>query len=161
MAEIIREASDLRYSMEIPPPESDIHTLLEALQVYRAKLDRLEYLMTSAVLEKGAAYRANKNAQDAASDKWDESISRMKDVKSASLVAANNFEAPREKYAAANLYSLEERRAARVAEEEFSWTDTTVDILQKMYRGMDAARQDLLTRIKAVPLVSGLEYTTS
>lgn len=161
MAEILKEASSLRYGAQSPPPGSDIHTLLEALQDYRTRLDRIEYLLTSAVLERGKAYRANKDAQDAAADKWDESITRMNDRKAASLVAANNFEAPREKYASANLASFDQRRAARITEEEFSWTDTSVDALNKMYRGLDSARQDLLTRIKSIPLVNGLEYTTS
>ncbi len=161
MAEILKEASDLRYGIEIPKITADLPELLQALQDYRTRLDRLEYLLTSAVLEKGKAYRANKDAQDAASDKWDESISRMNDKKAASLVAANNFEAPREKYASANLASFEQRRAARLTENDFSWTETSVDALNKMYRGLDSARQDLLTRIKAIPLVNGLEYTTS
>jgi hypothetical protein len=160
MTDYLKEASELRYGVKTPPSGSDLSQLLEALQDYRARLDRIEFLLTSAVLSKGNTHRALKKASDELSDKWDDSVVKAKASKSANLVASQQFEAPREKYAAANLATFEYQRFARKAEEDHSWTETTVDVLQKMYRGLDSGRQDLLTRIKAVPVVNSLEYTS-
>ena len=161
MSEYVQEAAELRYKAPKVTENADQSVLLAALQDYRARLDRIEYLMVRAILRKGEAYIALKNAQEAASNSWDESLVRSKGKKTANLVTAQEFVAPREKYADANLETLEERRAVRMAEDEFSWADTSVDALQKMYRGLDSARQDLLTRIKAIPMVNSMEYTTS
>lgn len=161
MTDILKEASDLRYGITFPKVEADASELLKSLQDYRARLDRLEFLMTSVVLDRGKAFRRNKEAQDTLNDKWDKILMDQKDKKMASLVTANEFQAPKEKYASVNLAVFEEKRKARILEEELSWADTTLDIMQKMYRGLDSARQDLLTRIKTIPLVSSLEYTTS
>lgn len=161
MAEYLKEAAELRYTAPVVKSTGDQSELLQALQDYRTRLDRIEYLLVRAVIRKGEAYRAMKDAQEQASNKWDESLARSKEQKTVSLVAAQEFVAPKEKYAAANIATVEERHAVRKAENVFSWADTAVDALQKMYRGLDSARQDLLTRIKAIPMVSGMEYTTS
>lgn len=161
MAEYLREAAELRYTAPKIADTADQSQLLAALQDYRTRLDRIEYLMVRAIIRKGEALRALKEAQEESSNKWDEELIRNKDKKTVNLVSAQEFVAPREKYAAANIGTLEERREARLAESAYSWTETSVDALQKMYRGLDSARQDLLTRIKAIPMVSSMEYTTS
>lgn len=161
MSEYLKEAVELRYNAPIAKADDDTSIMLAVLQDYRARLDRIEYLMVRAIIRKGDASRTFKAAQNDASDKWDESLSQIKEKKTVSLVAAQEFTAPREKYATANMASIEERQAARKAEEVLSWTEETVDALQKMYRGLDSARQDLLARIKAVPMVNAMEYTTS
>lgn len=161
MAEYLKEAAELRYSAATPGDKADQAELVRALQDIRTRLDRIEYLMVRAVIRKGDAYRALKNVQEQSSNKWDEKLISAKDKKAANLVSAQEFVAPREKYASANIATLEERREVRIAEDTFSWTETSVDALQKMYRGLDSARQDLLTRIKTIPVVNGMEYTTS
>jgi hypothetical protein len=160
MSAYLKEASELRYGVVNPPSTADMSELLQALQDFRARLDRIEYLLTSAVLSKGKTARSLRKAKDDLNDKWDDSLIRSNDRKAANLVAAQQFEAPREKYASANLATFEYQRFARAAEDDHSWTETTVDALQKMYRGLDSARQDLLTRIKAIPMVNSLEYTS-
>jgi hypothetical protein len=157
----LKEAAELRYGAKPVPIGADQSVLLAALQDYRARLDRIEYLMVQAVLIKGKAYRATKVLQDDAQDKWDESLTRNNAKKTASLVGAQEFIAPKEKYASANLATFEERRAVRISEDDLSWAETSVDAITKMYRGLDSARQDLLTRIKAIPMVNSMEYTTS
>lgn len=161
MAENLREVSDLRYSIEIPPNGSDSSILLASLQDHRARLDRIEHLLVSCVIHKAKAAIAVRSANDELSDKWDTNISDQKKQKSVNLVVGNQFEAPKEKYATANLATFEQRRVVRTAEEELIWIETAIDAIQKMYRGLDASRQDILTRIRAVPVVSSLEYTTS
>lgn len=157
----VAEAADLRYSVTTPKIGSDQSQLLAALQDHRAKLDRIEYLMVESIILRGSAFRQNKDAQDDLQDKWDDALVRSNTKKAASLVSANEFVAPKEKYASANLSVLEIRRSARKLEEILLWAETTVDAITKMYRGLDSARQDLLTRIKAVPMVNSMEYTTS
>lgn len=161
MSDYIKEAVELRYSAIKVDENADMSVLLKALQDYRARLDRIEYLLVRAVIRKGDALRAFKQAQNEATDVWDKRLSEIKDKKTVSLVAMQEFTAPREKYATANLASVEERQASRQAEEVLSWTEETVDALQKMYRGLDSSRQDILTRIKSIPMVNSMEYTTS
>jgi len=161
MAENLREVSDLRYSIDIPPNGSDSATLLVSLQDHRARLDRIEHILVSCVIYKAKALLSVRSANDELSDQWDSNISDQKKQKSVNLVVGNQFEAPKEKYATANLATFEQRRVVRTAEEELTWIETTIDAIQKMYRGLDASRQDIITRIKAIPVVSNLEYTTS
>lgn len=161
MSEYLKEAVQLRYSAPQANSSADMSVMLNVLQDYRTRLDRIEYLLVRAVIRKGDALREFKSAQNDASDKWDERLSEIKDKKTVSLVAAQDFVAPREKYATANIATVEERHRSRKAEEVLSWTEETVDALQKMYRGLDSSRQDLLTRIKSVPMVNSMEYTTS
>ena len=161
MSEYLTEAVSLRYSLPTIPENADQSVLLSVLQQYRANLDRLEELMVRAFIKKGIYYRRLKELQDAAQDKWDESLSKATEKKGLSLVSQQEFIAPKEKYANANLATLEQRHAVRKAENAYSWTESTSDVLLKMYRGMDSARQDLLARIKAIPMVNSMEYTTS
>lgn len=161
MTEFLKEATDLRYSIKLPGDTVELSKLLASLQDHRARLDRLEHILTTCVIRKAQAVLAVKAANDDLSDKWDENISDQKKQKSVSLVVGNQFEAPKEKYATANLATFEQRRLVRTAEEELVWIETTIDALQKMYRGLDSSRQDILTRIKAIPVVNNLEYTTS
>lgn len=160
MQAFLREAGDLRYSLKIPNDSADLTVLLKSLQEHRAKLDRIEHILTSCVIHKALAVLSAREANDKLADKWDENISEQKKKKSASLVASNQFEAPKEKYATANLATFEERRLVRKAEEDLTWVESTLDAVQKMYRGLDSSRQDILTRIKAIPVVNNLEYTT-
>lgn len=155
------EALDLRYSVSAVPQGADQPALFKALQDYRARLDRIEYLMVQAVILKGRALVAVRAVQEEAQEKWDENLVKANSKRAASLVASQDFVAPKEKYAAANLATLENRRSVRLAEEELSWAETVSDALTKMYRGLDSSRQDLLTRIKAIPMVNSMEYTTS
>jgi hypothetical protein len=161
MLKFLKEAADLRYSVKIPNDSATSAELLEALQDHRTRLDRIEHILTSCVIRKASATLAVRSANDNLNDKWDENISNQKKQKSVSLVTANQFEAPKEKYATANLATFEHRRVVRAAEEDLAWIETAVDALQKMYRGLDSSRQDILTRIKAIPVVNNLEYTTS
>lgn len=161
MSEYISEAAQLRYEAPKPGDEADQSVLLKALQDYRSRLDRIEYLMVRALLRKREAFNNLKSLQEEQSDKWDESLVNRTSKRTANLVSAQEFVAPREKYAEANIATIEERQATRKAEEIYQWTETASDVLQKMYRGMDSARQDLLARIKAVPVVNSMEYTTS
>jgi hypothetical protein len=161
MGDYIKEAVDLRYSATRPGVGADQSELLVALQDYRQRLDRIEELMVRAFLKKGAAYRNSKNLQDVAQDKWDESLTQTTAAKKSSLLQSQEFIAPKEKYAAANLATFDQRRALRQAEDDLSWAETASDVLLKMYRGLDSGRQDLLARIKAIPMVTSMEYTTS
>lgn len=160
MQAYLKEASELRYSVKVPQDSADLNTLLSSLQEHRAKLDRIEHILTSCVIHKARSVIKVREANDELSDKWDTNISEQRQKKSASLVASNQFEAPKEKYATANLATFEHRRVVRKAEEELTWIESVTDAIQKMYRGLDSSRQDLLTRIKAVPVVNSLEYTT-
>lgn len=151
----VTEARTLRAGLDpLPGSESAPADIVEYLRNVRARIDRVEHLLTTTVVLRGRAVRvATARTQDA-DDDWDEAIVR---VRSAPVRRNDEYSSARERNAEANLATLEARRVAREAAEFQHLCEEAVEALRLIHRGLDGVRHDTLTVLRLAQFESHLE----
>lgn len=154
---IISEARSLRFSGSLPPLESSPSEVLSCLQEARQKLDRVDELLMKVTRIKARSQRAKSVADALSEEAWDMSNQKQR---SSGVQRGGDFLGPRERYADANLATLNERRAAREASDLVSLASEAYDCVWIVHRGLDGLRQDILSMLRTLSFESTLERTT-
>lgn len=150
---MITEARQLRAPSGLPGLESGPAVVWEHLVAARTRLDRIEELL-SRTLRLRTKVRSQARASAAEVDEaWAQQVGRGPSRKQASF----GDQAPRERYADADLAVLDQRRAQRQAQELADQVEDAVEIIRMTHRGLDSMRMDLHTMMRAFSVGSSLE----
>jgi hypothetical protein len=147
------EAVELRFSGDIPGPQSAPKQILDALYEVRRRLDRVEFLLSQAIRVRGKLRESNDAATAEVDDAWDSSIHTTRSA----AVVRDDYTSAKERYAEANLATLDLRRTQRAAAAVLAHADTSVDLLRLSLRGLGDLRQELLTVLRTLQFESHLE----
>lgn len=158
----IEEAVDLRYGRikGIPDlaPYSDLlapFQVTEQLTFIRQRLDRLEELLVNSVRARASLKRAYQQTKDELQLAWDTHVTSTSAVRRP--VLTQEYVTGKEKFAEANLATLELQRTERKAREVLSFAEEAVDVIKQLHYGLDGIRHDLLSQVKAMQVESHLE----
>lgn len=153
----LTEALELRGQLGLAAYD-DLETpyqITEQLTQVRGILDRIETLLVYAIRAKAKAARANRVAKENVQDAWDRHVTDQSPTKR--RVLTQEFVTGKEKFAEANLATLELQRIERKTLELLSLAEETLDVIRVIHRGLNDIRQDLLSQVRAIQIESQLE----
>jgi hypothetical protein len=147
LAPIVEEVLKLRLQATLPDSNVIPQAVLDSLLDVRSKADRVEELNIKVMRLR--AYTARKVAalKAAADDEWAQALVSRK---RAGARSGDQFEGPRERYAEADLVTLELRRSLRKAEELLSIIDEASDVIKVAFRGLTEIIQDHRTWLRTI-----------
>lgn len=148
------EVLDLRFTHTIPAAGAAQEDIMRSLIDARQRLDRVEELLVRTLRIRARAHRSATAARASADDEWSRAV---RNVATSSVRQGPEFQGPRERYAEADLATLEQRRHARQAEALAGQCDETYDAIRTMYRGLDGLRQDHVTMLRSQQFATHLE----
>lgn len=151
---LMREAVSLRFDAELPSSSAGPLEVLESLLECRKRADRVENLYVRALTIRGSISRRSALDSAEADEQWAEAIVRFKN---SSVSRGDSFSGPRERYAEADLATLEHKRKARKSAELLNLADETVDVIRTTLTGLNNTRQDHISWIRSIQFVSALE----
>lgn len=151
---LIREAVALRFEASLPQSGAGPLEVLESLLECRRRADRLEGLYIRSLTIKANLSRrvAVDNAE--VDDQWAEALIR---VRNSPIYKGDSYAGPREKYAEADLATLELKRKARKSAELLNLADEAVDVIRTTLTGLNNTRQDHISWIRSLQFMSTLE----
>jgi hypothetical protein len=153
---LIEEALRLRQSLPLPTIDQGPVEVLERLADVRTRLDRLEELLSIAVRIRGRLRASLKEANASVEDRWAEFVSAPSRRPRAGSDGWSGS-APRERYAEADLATLDQKRLQRRVEKASDHSNDAVDIIRQAHRGLDSTRLDLHLVLRAMSVESVLE----
>lgn len=153
----LQEAVDLRgnLGMDAYDDLSNPYQVVEQLSRVRATLDRIEELLVLATRAKASLTRAHRTTKDEQQLAWDQHVTSQSALKRP--VLTQEYVTGKEKFAEANLATLELQRAERKSLEVLSFAEEALDVIRIIHRGLEGIRQDLLAQIRAIQVESQLE----
>lgn len=156
---IVDEAITLRFKTEESTnlDISSAKTIIASLLNCRARLDRLEEILTVATRARGRAHRAAQEARRVADEAWDLVSSAARTGPS----RRSEYTGAKEHYADNNLATLNEQRSARIAERLADYATECHNVIKTVYHGLDNYRADHLVIIRALSFESHLERTST
>lgn len=150
----VNEALDLRFGYELPDVHGSPKETLDALHEIRARLDRVEYLYGRVMRIRARTKRYADACRASADEAWD---SELQSARSRADRRGDEFVSAKERYAVANLATLDAQREARSAAALASVADEAHDLMRLTYRGLTDLRQELLAVLRGYQLESNLE----
>ncbi len=115
--------------------------------VVRQRLDRIEELYLKAIQVRSAVVRKSSASKAIAEEAWAAEISN---ARKSSVRRGDEFTGPRERYADADLATLELKRAARRDADLLTTAQDSAEALRTMLRGLDGLRQDHQTWLRTL-----------
>lgn len=156
LAKLVSPVLELREKIPpLPSIEDGPRAALEYLAEVRTAMDRVDTLLTVAVRFRGKMREAFKLSAAAHDDAWAAVTGGAS--KKGRGQSGWGEPAPRERYAEADLATLNERRHMRKMERWLDEAVDTVDIIQRVYRYLDEVRKDLHLILRAMNVESSLE----
>jgi hypothetical protein len=150
----VNEALDLRFGYELPDVHGSPKETLDALHEIRGRLDRVEYLYGRVMRIRARTKRYADASKARADEAWDielQSFRQRTDRRGDEFVSA------KERYAHANLATVDDQREARQAAELASIAEEAHDLLRLTHRGLADLRQELLAVLRGFQHESSLE----
>lgn len=143
------EAFELRTSALIRPDKDDGPTeLYDKLLLLRANLDRLDTLLLNALRIQRNSSLVAQLAKEQLEDAWN---------KVAASAHAQEYSSAKEREALYSVKTLDLKIVARKTEKARAELDFLVEYLKTAHRGMDGARRDLDTLVRARSAALALE----
>lgn len=149
--DLVVEAIELRSQVYFPATVTP-DSLVRAVQDCRKCIDRAEAILVLLTRLRGRKFAAMTSALHQFDDAWDKAATTHRAASS-----ALDYSGPRERYSEFNLSSMTEKRAHRIAEQEWKEVDVAVDAVRVIHRGIDGVRGDLHVALRAMNLETRLE----
>lgn len=154
----LTEAIGLRFQGELPTFDADPAELVAALQDIRRRLDRVEELVARGLRLKGRADRLRALTTAQAEDAWDKKIDELRGTRRGPVSRdRDEYSSAKERYAEANLATLDLRAAARQANDTANQVSSHVELLKHLQRGLDGTRHDINTALRTLAFESTLD----
>ena len=156
LREIIKYHGTLVRDDELAGPQD----LADSIVSLRAVLDRCDRLVGKLLQLRAAARTAALDADFTAQAAWDESVVGQRSQSKAAVVSwdgSRDFTAPRERYAEAQVSTVEFQRAKLAAQKEVVVLESQVEIARQLTRGLTGFREDLLVRLRTLQFLTSLE----
>lgn len=154
LQDYLMEALELRFTYATLTPGASPEDVMGGLIATRQRVDRLEEILVRTLRVRARVRRSATAATVTADEQWNRAVRR---IATSSARQGPEFQGPRERYAEADLETLEHRRAARAAEALAGSCDETYDAIRTMYRGLDGLRQDHVTILRSQQFATHLE----
>lgn len=158
----IEEAVDLRHGRGEGMPElspySDLISpfqITEQLTFIRLRLDRLEEMLVNSIRARASLKRAHQVVKDELQQAWDTHVTNPSAIQR--RVLTQEYATGKEKFAEANLATLDLQRKERKSAELLSFAEETAEVIRTLHRGLEGIRQDLLAQVRALQVESHLE----
>lgn len=156
LSKLVDTALDLRAKVPpLPSIEDGPRAALEYLAEIRSAMDRVDTTLTTVMRFRGRMRDASKLAQANHDDAWAQATGGAS--KRGRGVSGWSEPAPRERYAEADLATLNERRQMRKYARWLDESNDSVEIIQRVYRYLDEVRKDLHLILRAMSVESSLE----
>jgi hypothetical protein len=143
---LMQEAIELRSLAKMPHRTDQADEILDRLYECRQALDRLEEIMRTVNRLKYLAQRQKATFEAVADDAWATSLSKIRQIPS----FKGDYVGPREKYAEADLSTMEQRRRHRQAEELLSHVSEVNEFVRTCYFGLNGVRDDIKSLIRTL-----------
>jgi len=150
---LVKEVLELRFESSLPNSYSTPQEVLDSLLLTRQRLDRVEGIYLEILGIKGRISRKASEVSAIAEEAWANALVSARSAKTVS----NEFMGPRERYADADLATLEHKRAARQAVRVSSLVEDAADVVRTALKGLNDLRQDHLTWLRTLQFNSSLE----
>jgi hypothetical protein len=154
IAELLAEALSLRSSSSMPYSEASPQVVLNSLLDNRQRVDRLEALYLQVIQIRARLSRRTSAVKAESEDAWAEALASMK---AQGARNRDQYEGPRERYAEADLATLELKRKARKAEELLNIAVEADDVIKTALRGLNEVIQDHRIWIRSLQFQTYLE----
>ncbi len=155
ISSLMDEVLELRTQILVSPSsETTPVQLIDGLKDVRRRLDRTEDILVSLLRYKAIAHTLKSGLAADQEDAWDAAVTSS----SKSRQINSDFSSAKERYADANLATLESLRKLRKAERFYDSCDSAVEQCRIMYRGLERVRQDIMTVMKSQQFIQNLEY---
>lgn len=151
--DIIEESLSLRKAVEVDFSSSD-EELAESRQDIRRKIDRMEELLNIVVRIRYAYKRTVDKEQAELDEAWDRAVRDSKPK----VAFGSDMIAPRERYADANLKTLEQHRKVNDSKEVLSHVQEAEEVVRNCYKGLDGLRLEVASVIKSRSIPHASEY---
>lgn len=151
LLEAVEKAQQKRYRGGLPDPALGAAVVLQRLSTVRLCLDEVEDLLVDVARFRTGMRVLFKEASAKADDKWAEQVASNGGRRRASF--GSEIDAPRERYARADLATIEERRLARSRERVLDAVSDAYSVIDQIRRGLESVRMDLhaLLRMLSAP----------
>jgi hypothetical protein len=154
IAELLTEALNLRSESSMPYSEASPQVVLNSLLDNRQRVDRLEGIYLQVIQIRARLSRKTSAVKAEAEDSWAEALASMKSQGSRNR---DQYEGPRERYAEADLATLELKRKARKAEELLGVAVEADDVIKTALRGLNEVIQDHRIWLRSLQFQTYLE----
>lgn len=153
---LIDEALQLRRGLSLPTIDQGPVAVMEQLIEVRTRLDRAEELLSIVTRFRTIVRTRNKNASGTLEEAW---AARVVPTNGRRRLGSDGWggSAPRERYAEADLATLDEKRNVRRLEILFDQVNDAVEVIRQAHRGLDSTRMDLHLILRAMSVETSLE----
>lgn len=155
LEDLVDEVVRLRFEETLPPSTATPSEVLESLRRTRQRLDRVEEILARVLRLKGSKAREHLSVKADADEKWDAQVVKVNERNQ--RVRGNDFVAPRERYADANLATFNEQRAALAAELAYKRVEEAERVIRQSHHGLDTLRQDHSTILRTIVVENSLD----
>ena len=162
LSALANEALELRFGaaddplgpVALPNDLSNPQVVMDSLVRVRQRLDRVDYLLCQVMALRTAAKRGSDSAQAQADDAWDTAVMS---IRNATVRRNDDFTGPRERYAEANLATINQKRDARLANDTAYLADSYEQVVRHAQRGLDSLRYDHIAVLNGLNVLHYLE----
>ena len=151
----IREALELRFGGDALRRGAAPAEIVESLRQTRQRLDRVEQLLSKAIRIKANGRQHCAAVTATAELAWDRAAMARRNAPVTR--GGEEFSSARERHAEANLATLTEQAAVRVAEERVRQCEEAESMIRLAHRGLEGVRQDHLAMLRMVQFESTLD----
>lgn len=152
---LVDEVLNLRHGSTLPSIDQGPTEVLARLTDIRTRLDRVEEILSTVIRFRGRVQAECKVATAEAEELWAAKV--VEPSRRGRTQTEWGAPAPRERYAEADLATLEPKRKQRQLERAVDTANTAVEVIQRAHRGLDSTRQDLHLILRAMTVESQLE----
>jgi hypothetical protein len=154
MESLMTEALTLRSSVHLPKVTDQADEVLVRLQQARQAQDRVEEIMLIIGRSKAMAQRQKTSFENVADDAW---ANALRNLRALPTFRNTEYVGPRERYAEADLSTMEHKANFRRAEEELSYVVEAYDFVRTIYFGLNGVRDDIKDILRKSTFQSRLE----
>lgn len=154
LKEITSEAQELRSGVELPLVDATPMEIIEVMFDLRPRLDRLESLLVQATYLKRDVAQVAQSFITKHEDAWNSYVSNQKN---AGAIRGTEYTGPREKYAEADVMTIETLRDKRLAESLVATCETAVTVVRLMHTGIKDLKSDMHVAIRAASFASSVD----
>lgn len=150
LRDAVRQVRKLRDVGSLPAVEHGPGAVLGMLQLVRERLDEVETVLSQVSAFRTGARALSREADAAVEDLWAEKVGQAPAARSRPSFNHSFDEAPRERYAKADVAVLGERRKARRRTRVLEAANDAVEQVRLAHRGLDGVRTDLYMLLRAM-----------
>jgi hypothetical protein len=154
MEAFMAEVVELRSSVELPRITDQADEIVTRLQHTRQAIDRIEEIWRTVGRTKAMAQRQMSSLENVANDAW---ANALRNLRALPTFRNTEYVGPRERYAEADLSTMDARMEFRRAQEQLSHIEEAYDFVKTVYFGMKDVREDIKDILRAQTVQTRME----